>query len=177
MPKTAPDEPGSGARPEIDCGILTQLHQAHRKVASDVLPRVRRTLEGLLDRRTTGLDRLWLAHECVHFSPSYAFNRFLVLLVDEYCKRAVGPRLLSGRRLTGIIPVGHKCAADAVEDCLPHPHRPVHQPWHCLRSKRESAAALREAQTYDRIVVRHGVDSEAKRLSRQALPYELPVMP
>ena len=47
------------ADPEIDCGVLSQLHQTHREVAAAtlLLPGVRARMEALLEQRTTDLDR------------------------------------------------------------------------------------------------------------------------
>lgn len=166
---------------QIDCGVLSQLHQAHRAVASEMLSQrgVQSALEVLLDRRTTDLDRIWLAHECDHFSPCYAFNRFLVLLVNEYCKTIprVGSRLLGGRRLTRVSgEKAHTCNGE-IEDCLAFPHRAHFDPWLCVEGPRKAATPIPDPDAFDVIVVRHGLTGEAKRLSRQALPYELPAMP
>jgi hypothetical protein len=171
------------ADPEIDCGVLSRLHETHRKVAEDLLPTVRTKLERLLEERTTDLDRVWLAHGCNHFSPCYAFNRFLVLLVDEYCRklRKVGTRMLAGRRLIGVsagtgVSAGarHTCAG-VIEDCLLHPHKPEFGVSLCRKSLGKPAP--KASDPFDVIVVRHGLTGVVKRLSRQSLPYELPRLP
>lgn len=165
------------ADPEIDCGILAELHEAHRRAAVALLPVVSPRLATLLRQSSTDPDRLWLAHGCTHFSPCYAFNRFLVVLVDEYFKRSVGTRLLSGRRLERLSSEdGHVCDGE-IETCLPHRHRPHFSAQFCLGVKQAAADAVEESEAFDLIVVRHGLIGQTKRLSRQALPYELPRMP
>lgn len=165
----------------IDCGILSQLQEEHRSAALQLLTVVKAKLAAMLATGAgTDPHKLWLAHSCQHFGACYAFNRFLVLLVDEFFKdTAVGSRLLPGRKLTRVSAqnLNHKCVAGSIEDCLAHPHQAEFAPRFCKRSLLDGAGPLATGESFDRIVVRHGLSGAAKRLSRQSLPYELPAMP
>lgn len=87
-------------------------------------------------------------------------------------------RLRGGRRLmsvSGESGAGHTCAG-VIEDCLPHRHRPEFETWFCREAVRKAAREVGGSDGFDLIVVRHGLTGAVKRLSRQALPYELPGM-
>ena len=160
----------------IDCRVLAQLHERHRAVATALVPVVRKKLEKLLESTTTTLANVWLAHGCTHFGPSYAFNRFLALLVDEFCKTTdIGTRLHGGRKLTRLEGEGKHVCDGAIENCLNHRHHPTFEASHCRQILPTPDSELPGA--FDIIVVRHGLDGSVRRLSRQSLPYELPIIP
>jgi hypothetical protein len=113
-----------GFSPEGDHDIQRALHVAHGLAAAQALadPTVRSALAKLLPAKPPAVH---LVHPCTHFSTGYAFNRFLVLLINAYYTSLGNPPLL--------IPCAH---VTTVTEVPPHtclgPGMVAPDPWRCL---------------------------------------------
>ena len=114
--------------PEQDHDTHRTLHVAHGLAVAKALanPGVQAALTNLLPAKPPLLQ---LVHSCTHFSQSYAFNRFLVLLINAYyVGLGFPPMLLSCCHvvLAAAVPP-HVCIPPGTiqpdpQRCFGHPH-------------------------------------------------------
>lgn len=120
-----------GSSPDGDHDIHRTLHEAHHQAAAGALnyPAVMAALAQLLPSVPPDLR---LVHPCTHFSQTYGFNRFLVLLVDSYYTRKGFPSLLIPCAAVGAVTavpphicLGPNMVSPNPGHCLGHPHTVV----------------------------------------------------
>jgi hypothetical protein len=158
-----------GSSPEGDHDIQRTLHDAHRRAAAQALAdaAVRAALAKLLPATPPAVS---LVHPCTHFSTGYAFNRFLVLLIDAYYTGLGHPSLLipcaSVTAVTAIPP--NTCLAPGMVApdpwvCLSHPHTVTLAP-----ASHPGCVAIPPAPPgplpADVVIIRHGVTGPAPLL-------------
>ena len=161
-----------------DCVVLSRQHRAHLELIDQVLndsvigPEVGGILDNLVKPKTA-VAKISLAFHCSHFHPSYALNRFLVLLLDAHLRRnGHSSPLQPNRRLKAVHSAEtedvHQCHNSAIE-CSRFPHFVYFAQASCERE----GTSQPEKEKFDAIVVRHGVQGDLPMLSRQILPYAL----
>jgi hypothetical protein len=152
-----------------DHDIHRTLHEAHRNAAARALkdPAVLAALAKLLPSSPPDLH---LVHPCTHFSQTYGFNRFLVLLIDAFyvAQGAPSPLIPCANvvAVTGVKP--HICLGPGMAQpdpwrCLGRKHTvklgSVHEPG-CVPAPPAPPASL----TADVVIIRHGVTGPATLL-------------
>lgn len=158
-----------GSSPEGDHDIQRTLHDAHHKAAIQALTHaaVMAALAKVLPATPPAVN---LVHPCSHFSTGYAFNRFLVLLIDSYYTGLGFPSLLipcaSVASVAPILP--HACLAPGMVApvplfCLGQPHTVTLLPSShsgCVAAPPSPPGPL----TADVVIIRHGVTGPAPLL-------------
>jgi hypothetical protein len=104
------------------------LHHAHQVAVAKALRPGSPIPDVLRALLPTSPPDVTLLHACTHFSRSYAFNRFLVLLIAEYYAQAhpgspSSPRLIPNAIVSRVVGLGvHRCNVSAPRRCHGRPH-------------------------------------------------------
>ncbi len=100
-----------GSDPVHDHDIHRLLHLGHLDAVGFALSRAQ-VIAALKAILPSPAPDVLLVHSCIHFAQSYAFNRFLVLLIDAYLSRRDGTpsRIIAGAEVVSVVGTsGHVC--------------------------------------------------------------------
>ncbi len=107
-----------------DHDVHRLLHLAHLDAVGFALGRVE-VVAALKAILPSPAPYVLLVHPCIHFTQSYSFNRFLVLLIDTYLSQRDGApsRIVAGAEVVSVVGTGgHVCNTAHPRWCLGQPH-------------------------------------------------------
>lgn len=178
-----------GASNAHDHAALSDLQKKHEHAVRDFYNKtgVAERIES--DVLRTTLPEVHLVYKCQHFGPSYAINRFLVLLLALHCRNEkffgttrTMPLLLRPKSFVAYVEGtdGHDCGKSHNSDeCLPCRHQVflADQP-ECVSTP--PVLRVREPTVFGLVLLRHGTEvanpqaaTGAPREIRHILPYHV----
>ena len=149
-----------GTNPFHDHDVHRLLHLAHSDAVSWALTKgpIRAALKSVLPKIPPDVQ---LVYSCTHFTQSYPFNRFLVLLIDTFLSVHNGSpsRLIPGAEVTAVAGLGgHICKVASPPLCLGKQHQvtlgPAFHPNCGTVSKPPAPPPFLMANI---VIIRHGV--------------------
>ena len=151
--------------------VLSSVHAAHVALVNELFKKHSTQIAGVLNSMRVGRNaNIELAYPCEHFGECYSLNRFVVLLLAEYLRRAGRDPLAPGHAL---VRVEHTGRGTCVPGCWGPAHDVVLQTGVSCSTPSGAGFAVRR-RSFHGIAVRHGVNWQAVQGAPATSPGYLP---
>lgn len=167
-----------------DCRSQYKLHKSYQAVVKRIIGEEYQSVSVALAEMIRAVPRVAtvrLVHPCQHFSPCYALNRALVLLIAEYVRLEHNVDLITPfTSVTDVVSLdGHVCDVN-IKECRESSHRVTFELARCedMSNAGRGSGDGPHTPPFDVIVIRHGIKfppylfgASPDSNSRHLLPY------
>ena len=152
--------------------VLSSVHATHVTLVNALFKKHWTRIAGVLDPMRAGRNtHIELAYPCEHFGECYSLNRFVVLLLAEYLRRAAGSDPLAPGH--ALVRVEHTGTGTCVPGCWGPSHEVVLQTGVSCSNPSGAGSAVRR-RSFHGIAVRHGVNWQSLQGAPATSPGFLP---